>query len=316
MNKYYQRAVPGKNKTIKLVLNDPKVKDYYENFAIQFADELFGAVEAGVVDGENSEAVLLHSLGYWGLPKHQVYSLCGLLQYFVVEERTAFFDLGKQLKEWLTIPHFRMNVPNCLKDGKRLSGIIVGILLLVGMFTYGVLYFMGKKTGAEEMSLDNIIPAQESVQTNATEPSSRFKDLVFSSNSDPVVTTTAVPTTDCEQTIVEQNNEALGTSEVSDPVITPSASESASDATGSANREVMMTSSATAIQQVRQLIINDDEAKLKSLFKNGRLLIEVGGFCSDYISEDCANLIQSGKIRLIYDKDSSEKLLRKIIITN
>jgi hypothetical protein len=208
-----------------------------------------------------------------------------------------------------------MNVPNCLKDGKRLSGIIVGILLLVGMFTYGVLYFMGKKTGAEEMSLDNIIPAQESVQTNATEPSSRFKDLVFSSNSDPVVTTTAVPTTDCEQTIVEQNNEALGTSEVSDPVITSSASESASDATGSANREVMMTSSATAIQQVRQLIINDDETKLKSLFKNGRLLIEVGGFCSDYISEDCAKVIHTGKVRLIYDKDSPDKL-RKIVITN
>lgn len=314
MNKYYQRAVPGKNKTIKLVFNDPKVQDYYENFAIQFADELFGAVEAGVVDGENSETVLLHSLEYWGLPKHQVYSLCGLLPYFVVEERTLFFDLGK-LKEWLTIPHFRMNVPNCLKDGKRLSGIIVGIILLVGMVTYGVFYFMGKKTGAEEMSRDNIIPAQESVQTNATEPSSRFMDLVVSSNSDPVVTTTAVPTTDCEQTIVEQNNEALGTSEVSDPVITSSASESASDATASANREVMMTSSATAIQQVRQLIINDDEAKLKSLFKNGRLLIEVGGFCSDYISEDCANIIHRGKVRLIYDKDSSNKL-RKIIITN
>ena len=315
MNKYYQRAVPGKNKTIKLVFNDPKVKDYYENFAIQFADELFGAVEAGVVDGENSEKVLLHSLEYWGLPKHQVYSLCGLLPYFVVEERTLFFDLDK-LKEWLTIPHFQINVPNCLKDGKRLTGVIVGILLLVGMVTYGVLHFMGKKTGAEEMSLDNIIPAQESVQTNTTEPSSRFKDLVVSSNSDPVVTTIAVPTTDSEQTIVEQNNGAFGISEVSDPVITSSASESASDATASANCDAMMTSSAMAIQQVRQLIINDDEAKLKSLFKNGRLLIEVGGFCSDYISEDCANLIQSGKIRLIYDKDSSEKLLRKIIITN
>jgi hypothetical protein len=209
-----------------------------------------------------------------------------------------------------------MSVPNCLKDGKRLTGVIVGILLLVGMVTYGVLHFMGKKTGAEEMSLDNIIPAQESVQTNTTEPSSRFKDLVVSSNSDPVVTTIAVPTTDSEQTIVEQNNGAFGISEVSDPVITSSASESASDATASANCDAMMTSSAMAIQQVRQLIINDDEAKLKSLFKNGRLLIEVGGFCSDYISEDCANLIQSGKIRLIYDKDSSEKLLRKIIITN
>ena len=313
MNKYYQRAVPGKNKTIKLVFNDSKVKDYYENFAIRFADELFGAVEAGVVDGENSETVLLHSLEYWGLPKHQVYSLCGLLPYFVVEDRNLFFDLGK-LNEWLTIPHFRMNVPNCLKDGKRHSGIIVGILLLVGMVTYGVLYFMGKKTGAEEMSQN--IPAQEFVQTNTTEPASRFKDLVVSSNSDPVVTTIAVPTTDSEQTIVEQKNGAFRISEVSDPVITSSASESASDATASANCDAMMTSSAMAIQQVRQLIINDDEAKLKSLFKNGRLLIEVGGFCSDYISEDCANLIQSGKIRLIYDKDSSEKLLRKIIITN
>lgn len=313
MNKYYQRAVPGKNKTIKLVFNDSKVKDYYENFAIRFADELFGAVEAGVVDGENSETVLLHSLEYWGLPKHQVYSLCGLLPYFVVEDRNLFFDLGK-LKEWLTIPHFRMSVPNCLKDGKRLTGVIVGILLLVGMVTYGVLHFMGKKTGAEEMSQN--IPAQESVQTNTTDPASRFKDLVVSSNSDPVVTTIAVPTTDSEQTIVEQNNGAFGISEVSDPVITSSASESASDATASANCDAMMTSSAMAIQQVRQLIINDDEAKLKSLFKNGRLLIEVGGFCSDYISEDCANLIQSGKIRLIYDKDSSEKFLRKIIITN
>ena len=313
MNKYYQRAVPGKNKTIKLVFNDSKVKDYYENFAIRFADELFGAVEAGVVDGENSETVLLHSLEYWGLPKHQVYSLCGLLPYFVVEDRNLFFDLGK-LKEWLTIPHFRMSVPNCLKDGKRLTGVIVGILLLVGMVTYGVLHFMGKKTGAEEMSQN--IPAQEFVQTNTTEPASRFKDLVVSSNSDPVVTTIAVPTTDSEQTIVEQNNGAFGISEVSDPVITSSASESASDATASANCDTMMTSSAMAIQQVRQLIINDNEAKLKSLFKNGRLLIEVGGFCSDYISEDCANLIQSGKIRLIYDKDSSEKLLRKIIITN
>ena len=283
MNKYYQRNIPGKGKTIKLVFNDPKVQDYYENFAIQFSDELFGAVEAGVVDGENSETVLLHSLEYWGLPKHQVYSLCGLLPYFVVEDRTLFFALGK-LKEWLTIPHFRMSVPNCLKDGKRLSGFIVGILLLVGVVTYGVLHYMGKKIGTEKVSKDNIIPAQESVQTNTTEPASKFKDLVVSSSSYPVVVTpTTVSTTD--------------------PVATSSVSESAPDATTS------------AIQEIRQLIINDDEVKLKSLFKNKRLLIEVGGFCSDYISEECANIIRSGKIRLIYDKDSSDKLLKKIIIT-
>ncbi len=280
MNKNYQRNVPGKGKTIKLVFNDPKLKDYYDNFAINFADELFGAVEAGIVNGENSKTVLLHSLEYYRLGKKQVDSLCEILPYFVVEDSTLF-GIGS-LKEWLTIPHFRMSIPNCLKDSKRLTGFIVGILMLITIAVYGVIHFTGKATGEKVISQDSKTPAPVSVQTNTTQPSSKFNDLVVSN---------------------------------SNPVITSSAQEYVADATAPENPDAMVSLSATAIQEVRQLIINDDEVSLKSLFKNGRLLIEVGGFCSDYISEDCANIIQSGKIRLIYDKDSSDKLLKKIVIT-
>lgn len=284
MDKKYKEKYKGK--TISLVFNDSKQTDLYESWASQFRPELFNAIKAGI-DGEDPATVLRHSLECYGLSRPQEDLLINLLPYFMVEDdKKNTFDFS-HLKEVLTIPHFEL--PNFLKEDKRrLVGLAIGCILLVAIPLWAAYYFMNKSESPKEIAQAEVV-SQEEPTTVPTASPSRFQDLLVGDgeatspvvNASPTVTTEVEPTIDNQPAVAVEENETAPT-----------------------------TVSAYAI---RQLIVNDDEIALKSLFVGQKLLIEADGFCSDYISEQCANLIRSGNIKLVFD-NASPSLLKKIVI--
>ena len=283
MDKKYKENYKGK--TISLVFNDSKQTDLYESWASQFRPELFNAVKAGI-DGEEPTTVLRHSLECYGLSRPQEDLLINLLPYFIVEDQKKNFVLSR-LKEVLTVPHFEL--PNFLKEDKRRRvGLAVGCILLVAIPLYAVYYFMNKSESPKEIAQAEVVSKVEPTTVPTASPS-RVQDLMVgdAEATSPVVNTSPTVTTEVEPTI--DNQPAVAVEE---------------------NETAPTTVSAYAI---RQLIVNDDEIALKSLFVGQKLLIEADGFCSDYISEQCANLIGSGNIRLVFD-NATPSLLRKIVI--
>ena len=202
----------------------------------------------------------------------------------MVEDQKKNFDLS-HLMEALTIPHFEL--PNFLKEDKRRRvGLAFGCMLLVAIPLWAVYYFMNKSESPKEIAQAELASKEEPMTVPAAP--SRFQDLmVGDGETSPVVNTSPTVTTEVEPTVDNQ------------PAVAVEGNETAPT-----------TVSAYAI---RQLIVKDDEKALKSLFVGHKLLIEANGFCSDYISEQCANLIESGNIKLVFD-NASPSLLKKIVI--
>jgi len=284
MDKKYKENYKGK--TISLVFNDSKQTDLYESWASQFRPELFNAVKAGI-DGEDPTTVLRHSLECYGLSRHKEDELIGVLSYFMVEDQNKNFNLS-HLKEALALPHFEL--PNFLKeDKKRIVGLAFGCMLLVAIPLWAVYYLMNKSESPKEIAQAEVASKVEPMTVPAAP--SRFQDLVVGDgetssvvNTSPTVKTEVEPTIDNQPAVAVEENETAPA-----------------------------TVSTSAIEEIKSLILADDQKNLSELFAGSRIRIETCGYLTDYVSEDAYRLIQSGKINLVYDTHTPNKL-KKIVI--
>ena len=187
------------------------------------------------------------------------------------------------------------NIQEMIHDRKGIIGLAIGCFMLLAIAIWCVCHYINKTENPKEVAQSvEITPKPEQMPVPTTAPS-RFHDLMVCDER---------VTTECEPVIESQSDDAFGECETPTPVV-PIENSSAPTAT-----DTLATASTSTI---RQLIINDDEVALKSLFKGQKLLIEANGFCSDYISEECVKLVESGKVRLVYDT-RTPSLLRKIVI--
>ena len=274
-------------KTISLEIPDVKINDFYANWGSQFESELLGAVKAGI-DGEDSELLLWQSLECFGLSSSQKHQLAALLPFFVVRDQKKIFDISF-LKKALVFPHFEL--PHFLKeDKKRIVGLAVGCTLLLSVsLTAAINYFFRENPKKIALANETEVAPKVEPTTVPTAPPSRFQDLMVGDGeaASPVVNSSPTVMTEVEPTIENQHGVAVGENEIAPTKVSAYA--------------------------IRQLIVNDDETTLRSLFVGQKLLIEADGFCSHYISEQCTNLIGSGNIKLVFD-NATPSLLKKIVI--
>ncbi len=170
------------------------------------------------------------------------------------------------------LPHFK--IPHILQDPKHATSFVFGVLLLITVPMFAVYSYVVKAENQKEVAQATEVVPEEAQAPVQTAVPSKYDNLMASSIPDP----SHVPETE--------------------PV--------ASDVRSSTSVPT------TTIQQVRDLILSDDEQTLESLFSGSKILIEAAGFCSNNISEEAYNLISQSdsKIELMYDG----KLLKKIII--
>ncbi len=187
------------------------------------------------------------------------------------------------------------NIQEMIHDRKGIIGLAIGCFMLLATAIWCVFRYINKTENPKEVAQSvEVTPKPEQMPVPTTAPS-RFRDLMVGDGG---------ITTECEPVIESQSDDAFGECETPSPVVPV---ESPSD-------PIVPDDPTTAsVSTIRQLIVNDDEVALKSLFKGQKLLIEANGFCSDYISEECVKLVESGKVRLVYDT-RTPSLLRKIVI--
>ena len=279
-----------KGKTITLVFNGSKYDQAYLDWALQFRPELFNAVKAGIDGTGDPSTALRSSLQCYGLSSRQEDQLVELLQYCIVEDKKDVFNFA-DLKKKFSLPQFEM--PHFIKDDKRMAvGLAIGFILLLTIPVWAAFHFMSKNESPKMTQATEIETPAVEQQVSPTVPPSKFKDLVVDETNAPVITPTTV-NTDCEPASEPQVDET--------PSIIPTPSAAPA------------TASVSIAERVRDLILADDTEALRELFAGSRIRIDAAGYLTDFISEDCSRLLNSGSsIKLLYDKDG--QLLKRIII--
>jgi hypothetical protein len=179
-----------------------------------------------------------------------------------------------------------------IKDKRMAVGLAIGFILLLTIPVWAAFHFMSKNESPKMAQAPEIETPAVEQPVSPTVPPSKFKDLVVDETNAPVITPTTV-NTDCEPASEPQVDEA--------PSIIPTPSAAPA------------TASVSIAEKVRDLILADDTEALRELFAGSRIRIDAAGYLTDFISEDCSRLLNSGSsIKLLYDKDG--QLLKRIII--
>ena len=273
-----------KGKIITLVFND-KYDDALLDWASQFWPELLKATISGIDQTGDPATVLRSSLQCYGLSERQVEQLVEFLKFVHVEDKKDVFNFA-DLKKKFSLPQFEM--PHL----RMAVGLAIGFILLLTIPVWAAFHFMSKNESPKMAQATEIETPAVEQQVSPTVPPSKFKDLVVDETNAPVITPTTV-NTDCEPASEPQVDDA--------PSIIPTPSAAPA------------TASVSIAEKVRDLILADDTEALRELFAGSRIRIDAAGYLTDFISEDCSRLLNSGSsIKLLYDKDG--QLLKRIII--